>query len=262
VRGTDINAQLAQARELEAKLAEEYRAVQLLRASIAGEASARSECARELGKQARERINATSTSTTQTRPRARVKSSSQPRCCYGTCPLPRCPRRGTCTARRRRSSSKRPCNRPKARRLAYAIRAARGTTAVRQARKRPFMQAARLGSRRTRAKRRSRSGSLICADRLRTATLAMSSTHAERAMRKRGRQWTTTPGGADATIAARIARRRRSPQGPVCSAGRSARRASLALPLAHLDRQVHREDGPSSVAQQLPPGVPAGRRHH
>jgi hypothetical protein len=50
-------AQLAQARELEAKLTEEYRTVWLLRASIAGEASARSECARELGKKARERIN-------------------------------------------------------------------------------------------------------------------------------------------------------------------------------------------------------------
>jgi hypothetical protein len=42
----------------EAKLAEEYRAVRLLRASITGEASARGERARELGKQARERINA------------------------------------------------------------------------------------------------------------------------------------------------------------------------------------------------------------
>jgi hypothetical protein len=36
--GADINAQLAQARELEAKLAEEYRIVRLLRASMAGEA--------------------------------------------------------------------------------------------------------------------------------------------------------------------------------------------------------------------------------
>jgi hypothetical protein len=58
MRGADINAQLAQARELEAKLAEEYRAIRLLRASITGEASARRERARELGKQARERINA------------------------------------------------------------------------------------------------------------------------------------------------------------------------------------------------------------
>jgi hypothetical protein len=37
-------------RELEAKLADEYRAVRLLRATIAGEASAHGECARELGK--------------------------------------------------------------------------------------------------------------------------------------------------------------------------------------------------------------------
>jgi hypothetical protein len=57
-RGADIDAQLAQARELEAKLAEEYRTVRLLRASMAGEASARGECARELGRQARDRINA------------------------------------------------------------------------------------------------------------------------------------------------------------------------------------------------------------
>jgi hypothetical protein len=49
-RGADINAQLAQARELEAKLAEEYRTVRLLRASIAGEASACGELARELGR--------------------------------------------------------------------------------------------------------------------------------------------------------------------------------------------------------------------
>jgi hypothetical protein len=49
--------QLAQACELEAKLAEEYHAVRLLRASIAGKASTRGECARKLGKQARDRIN-------------------------------------------------------------------------------------------------------------------------------------------------------------------------------------------------------------
>jgi hypothetical protein len=55
--GVDINAQLAQARELEAKLAEEYRTVRLLRASMVGEASARGERARELGRQARDRIN-------------------------------------------------------------------------------------------------------------------------------------------------------------------------------------------------------------
>jgi hypothetical protein len=56
--GADVDAQLAQAHELEAKLAEEYRTVRLLRASMAGEASARGERARELGRQARDRINA------------------------------------------------------------------------------------------------------------------------------------------------------------------------------------------------------------
>jgi hypothetical protein len=45
-----INTQLARARKLEAKIAEEYRVVQLLRASIAGEASACGERVRELGK--------------------------------------------------------------------------------------------------------------------------------------------------------------------------------------------------------------------
>jgi hypothetical protein len=57
-RGADIDAQLAQARELEAKLVEEYRTVRLLRASMAGEASTRGERARELGRQARDRLNA------------------------------------------------------------------------------------------------------------------------------------------------------------------------------------------------------------
>jgi hypothetical protein len=56
-READINAQLAQARELEAKLAEEYRTVWLLHASIAGEASTRGERARKLSRQARDRIN-------------------------------------------------------------------------------------------------------------------------------------------------------------------------------------------------------------
>jgi hypothetical protein len=56
--GADVDAQLAQARELEAKLVEEYRTVRLLRTSMVGAASARGERARELGKQARDRINA------------------------------------------------------------------------------------------------------------------------------------------------------------------------------------------------------------
>jgi hypothetical protein len=48
---------LAQARELEAKLAKEDHAVRLLRASIAGEASAHGIRVHELGKQVCECIN-------------------------------------------------------------------------------------------------------------------------------------------------------------------------------------------------------------
>jgi hypothetical protein len=51
-RGADINAQLAQERELEAKLAEEYHKVRLPGTTITGEASARGERVCELGKQA------------------------------------------------------------------------------------------------------------------------------------------------------------------------------------------------------------------
>jgi murein DD-endopeptidase MepM/ murein hydrolase activator NlpD len=56
--GADPDAQLAQARELEAKLAEEYRTVRLLRTPMAGETSAHGKRVRELGRQARDRINA------------------------------------------------------------------------------------------------------------------------------------------------------------------------------------------------------------
>jgi hypothetical protein len=141
-RGADINAQMAQARELEAKLAEEYRVVRLLRATIDGEASARGDRARELGRQARDSINADFDATTQTRPRERARSSSHLRRCYGSCPLLQRSRRRTCTVRRRRSSSRRPCNRPKARRPAFASRAAHRTTAARKARRCRFTRAA------------------------------------------------------------------------------------------------------------------------
>jgi hypothetical protein len=132
-RGANINAQLAQARELEAKLAEEYHTVRLLRASITGEASARGERARELGRQARDRINADFNVDDPDTPRGRARSSSLPRHYSGACPPPRRPERGTCTAKRRHSSSKRPSNRPKARRPASTNRGARTTMGVRKA---------------------------------------------------------------------------------------------------------------------------------
>jgi hypothetical protein len=57
-------------------------------------------------------------------------------------------------------------------------------------------------------------------------------------------------------------RRHRSPRGPACSTGRSARRVFSTLPPAHVDRQVHGGDGPPRMAQRLSPGLPAGRSHH
>jgi hypothetical protein len=56
-----------------------------------------------------------------------------PRHCCGPCPPPRRPRRGTCTAKRRHSLSKRPSNRPKARRPASAIGERAGMMGVRKA---------------------------------------------------------------------------------------------------------------------------------
>jgi hypothetical protein len=57
--------------------------------------------------------------------------------------------------------------------------------------------------------------------------LAMSSTPDGRATRRRERRQTTTRGEVGAATAEKTARRRRSPRGPACSDGRSARRASL-----------------------------------
>jgi hypothetical protein len=159
--------------------------------------------------------------------RARVRSSSQPRRYSEPCPRPRRPRHETCTTRRRCSSSRRPCNRPKARRPTYASKVARKTTTVPRAKRHPSMQMARQGNQPTRAERWSGSGSLIHADRLRTATPATSSTPAEWATQRHGRRQATTPSGAGATTAARFARRHRSPRGLVCSVRRSAGRVSL-----------------------------------
>jgi hypothetical protein len=57
-QGVDINVQLAQVCELEAKLVEDYRAIRLLCATIAREVSVRGQCTRDLGRQARDCINA------------------------------------------------------------------------------------------------------------------------------------------------------------------------------------------------------------
>jgi hypothetical protein len=75
-----------------------------------------------------------------------------------------------------------------------------------------------------RGARRPRRGSSTHADRRGTAMPTTSSTLGGRAKRRRGRQQATTLGGVDSTTAMRIARRRRNPREPACSAGRSARR--------------------------------------
>jgi hypothetical protein len=153
--GADINAQLAQARELEAKLAEEYDTVRLLRASMAGEASVRVNWACKPVTAS----TPTSTSTTRIRPRERARSSSPPQRCCGPCPPPRHPRRGTYTARHRRSSSKRSSSRPRAQRLASASRGAHGTMGARKVPSPRSTRVVRPSPLPTRGARRPRSGS-------------------------------------------------------------------------------------------------------
>jgi hypothetical protein len=167
----------------------------------------------------------TSTSTIRARPRERARSSLLPRRCCGPCPPPRRPRRGTCTARCRRLSSKRPSNRPKVRRPASASREARGTTGARKAPSPRCTRAAQRSVPPTRGARRPRSGSSTRAGKPKMASPATSSTPGGRATRRRGQQRATTRDGVDATTVGRNAHRRRSPREPACSAGRSARRA-------------------------------------
>jgi hypothetical protein len=174
-RGADINVQLAQARELEAKLAEEYHAVRLLRASIAREASARGERACELGKQARERINVDfDVDNPNTPPRASQKLVDVATLLRTMPAPPQRPRRETCTVRHRCSSSKRPFSRPKARRPASVNRGVRGMAGARKAPNRQYTREAPRNTPPTQGARRSRSGSLTHAGRPKTATLATS----------------------------------------------------------------------------------------
>jgi hypothetical protein len=95
-----------------------------------------------------------------------------------------------------------------------------------------------------------------------TATLATSSTPGGRATRRRGRRQATTPGGLGATTVGRTARRYRSPREPVCSAGRSARRASPSASAS--PRRLTNTMGKrtSRMAQRLSPGMSVGWSHH
>jgi hypothetical protein len=98
--GIGINAQLAQARELEAKLAEEYQQVRLLRATIAGEALARANVRASWAGRLASASTPTSMSTTRTLRCEQAKSSLQQQRCSGQCPNHWRPRHATCAARR------------------------------------------------------------------------------------------------------------------------------------------------------------------
>jgi hypothetical protein len=185
--GADADAQLAQARELEAKLAEEYRTVRLLRASMAGEASARGERARELSRQPATSSTPTLTSTTRTRLRGQVKSSLPLRHCYGLCRHPRPPRRGTCTARCRFSSSKQPSSRPNAPPHVSDNRGMREEAGLHKGANPQSTQVKLWGVPPTRDARRPMSGSLTRAGRW-TVTPATSSTPGARARWTRERR--------------------------------------------------------------------------
>jgi hypothetical protein len=207
-------------------LAEEYRTVRLLCASIAGEAAVRGEHARQLGKQACDRINADFNIDDPSTPLERARSSLLPQRCCGPCLPPRRPRHGTCTARRRHSSNKRPSNQPKVRRLASASKEVRGKTRARGVRSPQFTRAVQQGAPPTWGARRPRSGSSTRAGKPRTATPTTSSMLGGRATRRHVQRRATTPDGADAMTARRIAHPRRNHWEHACSAGRSARRAS------------------------------------
>jgi hypothetical protein len=185
--GADVDAQLAQARELEAKLAEEYRTVRLLRASMAGEASARGERARGLGKQAHDRINADFNVNNPDAPLRASQKLIAAATLLRAMPAPRPPRRGTCTTRCRLSSSRRPSSRPRAQRHAFANRGMHEATGPRRGANPRSMQVKQRGDPPTRDARRPRNGSSTRAGRW-TATPATSSTPAARARRTRGRR--------------------------------------------------------------------------
>jgi hypothetical protein len=260
-RGADVNAQLAQARELEAKLAEEYRAVRLLRASIAGEASARGECTRELGRQAHDRINADfNVDDVSTPPRESQKLIA------------------TATLLRAMPAT----STPEARNLHREAQALIEQAAVQQAESsasgirqqgsawddggaqgpEPSVHTGGAAERPANLGRTPAKEQLLDTRRQAQDGNARNVINARWATRRRGQRRATTLDGVGATIAGRTARRRRSPREPVCSAGRSARRASLALPSAHINRQIQRGDRPTRMAQRLPPSVSAGRGHH
>jgi hypothetical protein len=200
--------------------------VWLLRAFITGEASARGERARELGKQAREHINADFDIDNPNKPPRASQKLVAAVTLLRAMPAP---------------------STPEARNLHREAQALIEQAAVQQVES----SASRIrqqGSARDdggaqgpepsvhaggAAERPANPGRTPIRERIldtrgqpKTVTLATSSMPGGRATRRRGRRQATTPGGVGAMTAGRTAHRRWSPREPPCSAGRSARRAS------------------------------------
>jgi hypothetical protein len=199
--------------------------VRLLRASMVGEASARGEPARELGIQARDRINADfNVDNLDTPPGASQKLIA------------------TATLLRAMPAP----STPEARNLHREVQALIEQAAVQQAESSASRirqqgdtpgdgvrrglsprctQAERQSDPPTRDAHRLKNGSSTRAGRG-TATPATSSMLGGRARRMRERRQATTLGGVDTTTTMKTALRHRNPRGPACSAGRSARQPS------------------------------------
>jgi hypothetical protein len=254
--GADIDAQLAQTRELEAKLAEEYRAVRLLRASMAGEASARGERVRELGIQARDRINADfNVDNPDTPPGASQKLIVVATLLWAM-PAPSTPEARN--LHREAQALIEQAAVQQAESSASRIRQqgdARGD-GVRRGSSPQCTQVERRSDPPTRDAHQLKNGSSTHAGKHRTVTPATSSMLGERAKRMRERRQATTLGGGGRYDSDED----RSPT-PEPPGTRVFSREIRTAAFPHDHRQVQRGDGPPRMAQRLPPSLPAGRGH-
>jgi hypothetical protein len=168
----------------------------------------------------------TSTSTTRACPHEQAKSSSQPRHCCEPCLLLRHPRRGTCTARQRRSSSNNDVqqaessvSRIRQQGSAWDDRGAQGPEASIQAGG-VAGQPANQGRTPVRGRILDTRGQAQDGDTRNVINARQTGTQ------RHGQRQATTYGGVGAMTTVRTAHRRWSPRGPVCSAERSARQVS------------------------------------
>jgi hypothetical protein len=197
--------------------------VRLLRASMAWEDSARGERARELGIQARDRINVDfNVDNPDTPPRASQKLIAAATLLWAML-APSTPEARN--LHREAQALIEQAAVQQAESSASRIRQqgdARGDGGAQGANPR-CTQAERRSDPPTRDAHRLKNGSSTRAGKRGTATPAMSSMLEGRAKRTRERRQATTLDEGDAMTAMKTARRRRNPRGPVCSAGRSAR---------------------------------------